>query len=425
MVAGKHIKGQVPQKYIDAHNDILTNFNTRFPESKLLQKLTHTDPEELVRQALETISQSQDRAAEVLRLYESKRVPVPLLAAATGKNEFDTWAGLINESRFHLYMAAGTNEEEQFNLEQCDKAAKHSLVLSLSGLMTFSLLGLLEVLASRFTCIVFQSTLDELHRIQQKAAVNVDGYMLIHKEGEQFIRTEVTAEDTARVGEALNKMVAFVEERCQLAGLQTAPSNADLEVSQKVGIHNLHTALLGKEIGMPVLSDDKPLAEVMRLMHGTAYINTQSVLQHLLRTRAISDDEYLRHIHTLLLCGYTYVRLRPQDFFATLVKDSFNLTAIVRAVLQMLEAPETTLDSAVQVGAWLLGSVFLDSIPIETKRNIGMYILQCVTQRHERRFVLVRIRALLRNRLERLAVVQLQEVNRLISDWERTIPLFG
>jgi len=88
--------------------------------------------------------------------------------------------------------------------------------------------------------------------------------------------------------------------------------------------------------------------------------------------------------------------------------------------LETLGIPEVSLDSATQVGAWVLGSIFLESLPVQTKRNLAFFILRCITQSRGRTIVLVRVRALLHQRMARLAVHQLKLAFQVIADYEKS-----
>jgi hypothetical protein len=76
--------------------------------------------------------------------------------------------------------------------------------------------------------------------------------------------------------------------------------------------------------------------------------------------------------------------------------------------------------SMAQVGAWVLGSIFLEPLPLQTKRNMAFFVLRCICQSHGRTAVLVRVRILLQQRMARLAINQLKQVFQAIADYENS-----
>ncbi|HEY5177555.1 MAG TPA: hypothetical protein VII95_18510 [Terriglobales bacterium] len=420
LVAGKHARAELSEKYVSVHNEVLERFNERFPDGNLLERVKFGDTDEAIQQVLARISDSHKRTTEILRLYETRRIALSLVAKLAGKSEFETWLGMISDDRLRVYMAYGSPEEELGCGVALDKAAGGKLILGSTALFTFAMLGLLSKLADNFTCVVPQSTLDELHRVVSHQAANVDGYLHVWKEGEQFFRFEVTPEIVAKQNKFLHDLVKFVEKRCQCAGLQNPPTSDDLDLADKIGNHNVHTALLAKQLDMPVLLDDKPLAELCRLLHQTVCVNSQAVLLYLKQKCAITESQQLSALQQLLACGYTYVRLHQEQMYLTLEREHFNLSPKVRTVLQTLELAETTFESAARVAAWLLRSLFLDALPEATRRNVGMFVLEAVTRHHARKLMLVRVRTLLSAQMGFLVPVQLQRANQLITEWELT-----
>jgi hypothetical protein len=122
----------------------------------------------------------------------------------------------------------------------------------------------------------------------------------------------------------------------------------------------------------------------------------------------------------LLSMGYTFLRVQQEDFFRVLELEHFSLTPRARLFLGTLELQETNAESASSVAAWLLRSIFLEPLPVETRRNIGMYILAAVTRHHPRKTMLARLRVLLQHHLGNLAILQLRAAYQLLSDWEAT-----
>jgi hypothetical protein len=251
-------------------------------------------------------------------------------------------------------------------------------------------------------------------------AAQRDGYFYLQRRGERYIHVDVTPDEVAKLQSFISGMLEFARNECHVSGLSSLPCEAELHFGERIGMHNLHTALLARELGMPVLSDDGPLSGIFASLYGTQQLCTQAVWQRLARRTVISEPEYLNVLCSLLRAGYTFVRIQTTEFYRILERENFQLSQHVRLAFETLSIPEVSMVSMAQVGAWVLGSIFLEPLPLQTKRNMAFFVLRCICQSHGRTAVLVRVRILLQQRMARLAINQLKQVFQAIADYENS-----
>ena len=110
------------------------------------------------------------------------------------------------------------------------------------------------------------------------------------------------------------------------------------------------------EIRPVLISDDLLQFHVARYL-GMGTANTQDLLQELLRSGLITDQEYSSRVEQLVLLNYWFVRIGAQDILNSLETNGYRTTKGTQAMLQTLRGPDCSEDAAASVGAEVVASL--------------------------------------------------------------------
>jgi hypothetical protein len=184
----------------------------------------------------------------------------------------------------------------------------------------------------------------------------------------------------------------------------------------------LAAVLLAKDCGALLYSDDFVLRAVARNTWGVAGVWSQSLIRDLLRTKAISDDQYHQSVIRLAQRNYQFVSTTDQDYIWALRQDGMKVTSAFLRALRALEGPDCTEDSAIFAVGSLLRDVWLEA---ETRATRQLVLDACVSALKHGRHPFV-VLSKLEARMQRLLIMHpeaFSEVARSISLWKHEADL--
>jgi tetratricopeptide (TPR) repeat protein len=402
-------------KYITAYQQTLETFQSRFPNSGHIQSI-RVQPGDItpMLRVLDHAAKQLDLAVQV---YNQRLLPVWAFSHLLGRDVYETWQRLVADDRLHVFSAFGTVEES--GAAEALLAGSKSLVVDLVGLFTNAFLGMLDLLSQHATIYVEQATLDELHRLQAVRKVSDQGYMMAGKQGDSYVHYEVSADEAQRLRLVLDQTTEFVERCAVVTGLSTQLESTDAANVEVLGDCNVRTLLLAREKSYPLLTDDKPFAELGRQLYGTSSVNTQAFLNSLLRSGILDRPRYDDAILQLVRAGYTHTSVDAQQIFRTMSKYAFQITPEVLGILQVVEAGTTSMESATRVAAEVLKMLFIEQLPGFTREAVTFLLLETLTRNRNPQHVVSQLRSTLRHVMGILLVLQLAEIESYLKAWEQ------
>jgi hypothetical protein len=204
-----------------------------------------------------------------------------------------------------------------------------------------------------------------------------------------------------------------------VTGLSTQLESTDAANVEVLGDCNVRTLLLAREKSYPLLTDDKPFAELGRQLYGTSSVNTQAFLNSLLRSGILDRPRYDDAILQLVRAGYTHTSVDAQQIFRTMSKYAFQITPEVLGILQVVEAGTTSMESATRVAAEVLKMLFIEQLPGFTREAVTFLLLETLTRNRNPQHVVSQLRSTLRHVMGILLVLQLAEIESYLKAWEQ------
>ena len=146
------------------------------------------------------------------------------------------------------------------------------------------------------------------------------------------------------------------------------------------------------------------------------------MIRELIRTNAISEDEYHQSVIRLVQRNYQFVSTNEQDYIWALRRDGMHVTSTFLRALRALEGPDCSEDSAILAVGALLREVWLQTGSRATRQLV---LDACVSALKHGRHPFV-VLSKLEARMQRLLMVHpeaLSEVVKSITLWKHETDL--
>ena len=346
----------IQSKYVRAFQDAFGKFSTRFPENMGLSLV------EIENNDFTHIFQSVDQRDSFIRkaeqLYEKGGLPFATFATLLGRSPIEVWRAVTEEGSIRI--CCGTAADKVMQASAKKLVASNIIVLDLTALLTVHELELAPFLRRRFQCVaVSQLVVDEIRNSILAARQNGTVAYIVKSGDGQYKWLPMSEQDFAEQQEYLNSVLDFAETLARIPAYRILDFDGTENLVEVLGGSGVGTVFASGEVEEfdPVLiADDHGLASIARSLTRTV-VNTQSLLQELLRSQIITDEDYSDGIERLALLHYEFVNIRPEDIVRRLEANSYVTSSGIRAMLNYLEGPNCTDDSAVSVGVKLVSAL--------------------------------------------------------------------
>ncbi len=347
----------VQSKFVRAFQETIAEFSTRFPGNENLSRI-EIKGDDFTKVFL-SLDQHSVYVRKAIEIYRDGQLPFVTLCSLLGKSVLEVWRGFTEDDSTTLHTGTGTDKEAaeaSALLREAD-----SVVLDLVALLTVHRLGLADHLRTRFSQVaVPQHVFDEIQNIANMTRFwgpHV-GYM-----GKSVDGRYTLAEVSEDMWTEWQDYVASVLDLCEsfkliptYKALDTNDIESHVDALTPAGASAVYA---GKEkaVGNSVLiSDDLGLSSVARWL-GIGVVNTQAVLQELLDSNMVSDEEYSAWIEQLVSMNYRFIRVAQEDILRRLKANGYVTTVGTRKMIKMLEGPDCPLESAVIVASAVIAEL--------------------------------------------------------------------
>ncbi|HYT46654.1 MAG TPA: hypothetical protein VEP90_30285, partial [Methylomirabilota bacterium] len=193
---------EVKSKYVDALHKSAAMFESYFPDSQGFSLLNLTmvknpDAEEKVdfSPLFDMVDRQHQHLTQVLALYKAGQVTIGAVAKLLHKNPIEAWGLLINKPDIGVRCATGEPREIADAIRVLTTESP-KLVADITTLMTLHGVEVANEVVDLFGKIaIAQSTIDQLtDLIISRKGVGERGFMTVGKEGEAYVKEEISAE---------------------------------------------------------------------------------------------------------------------------------------------------------------------------------------------------------------------------------------
>ncbi len=345
---------ELKSSYVHAYQETLDRFAEWFPQSRAIRRFDVSADHSTV---LELVDAQHEQMVALKQLYQSRRIAVETLANLAGRSLVETWLGLAGTPGELMIAAVGTAEE----FERADKAsAQSTVVVDTTALLTVVMLRLEDVLVDAFDRIyIAQHVFDEINAWHSNRRLIGNPQGVIGKNAEGYYMID---HDQLDPGIELMGRARILVERCQ-----KAPANARLEIAQErvevmheaFGATSIASALVAKELELPLLTDDLGLRLLAESELGVRSTWTQALLRHLRMAGRFDEADYRDVARKLAGWGYRFVEINATDLIWILEQADWNSTPVVTTALGTLGTGSCSETAAIGVAAEVLKDVWV------------------------------------------------------------------
>jgi tetratricopeptide (TPR) repeat protein len=362
-------------KYVKRFQEILDEFDRRFPEKHAIKKIKF-EPNELPKEFLDQLKKRSEQVDQVKQFYTSKQITIGALASLLNLDLLDAWVGIVAGANMQLYCATGSSEEQNNERELILRS--ETAILEPIALFTLAYLDLLSLPKKVFKeVLVAQATMDSIQEILvQENSRKETGYMMMGFVDGKTRAAQIGTDSIKQRLELLEKINKGSGELYKTCGISTLLPK-DWEERQKIyGQPYVYTIQTCLEQKIPLYCDDVLLRTVLRSF-GISGFGIQNFLITAVHKGALKEKEYFEKMILLARLKYTYLSLSGNLLFYAIEKNKFLISQLdeFQILLSILSAKETTPASLMAVFTDFMRKIYIEAMPNETKTLLLYMIL--------------------------------------------------
>ncbi len=389
---------EVKSKYVHAFQESLAAFGKLLPPSNDLQSIYIEDKKdgkmpEGFQKIFDQVTKLQERRSLVEDLYKEKKITVGAVAEMMGGDIFRTWAMLLSKPDVGIWASLGTQEEKLAALNALRVPQKPKLVVDIISLLTIHELGIQDKLVEVFGRFgISQVTLDLINEtVAQRKGMESKGYTTIGKEGEQFVREEVTPEQIENNAKYLIGIFDWAKRNCDVLPCSAALVNAkeNKKLKKLLGKSFLETALIASEKGNILFSDDERLRSLAKIEYGVEGVWTQMLLMILSASGNLTPEEYAKLTVRLVNLNYHYTSINKEAITQAALESDWKYEKSLFSILQNLKKKNSDESSAVQVATEFISySLSQKLIPTDKEESMVSIVLDILIEDRDKNEIL-------------------------------------
>ena len=336
---------ELQSKYVRAYQETLEDFSTRFPDN---MSLSRVKLDEHFTQFFQSIESRHQHVSNVEGLYKSKRLPFASFCSLIGSSTLEVWPEYTAQSTTRLHFGNGSHQETSEAVGLLRDAAV--IALDMVAILTVHRLGLAEHLRTRFSRVTIpQHVFDEIQNDVYQMRIDRAPTSHVGKDEEgRYTRTEMP-EDAWKERQAYARSVLELAESFdRIPSYPMLAANEPEKTIDALTLAGAGAVYSGEEQSevRPVLVSDDLLQSTLARSLGLGAVNSQSLLQDLLRSDVITAEEYSSRIEQLVLMNYWFVRVSAEDILRSFEANGYRTTPGTQAMLRTLWGPDCIEDFA-------------------------------------------------------------------------------
>ena len=405
-------------KYVRAYQETIEEFSTRFPGNMSLSRIKLDDDFSQIFQSIELRHQHVRNAEE---LYKSDKLPFASFCDLIGSSTLEVWPEYTAQPSTRLRFGTGSEQETKEASQLLHDA--HGIVLDMIALLTVHRLGLAEHLRTRFSRVAIpQQVFDEI--LNNVYSMRMDGTPSRHMGKDEEGRYTMTdiPEEASKVRQEFGLSVLELAESFERIPsypmLVANEPEKTIDVLTPAGAGAVYAGDNQSEVRPVLVSDDLVQSNVSRYL-GIGTVNTQALLQELLRTEVISDQEYSSRIEQLVLMNYWLVGIRAEDILQSLESNGYQTSKGAQAMLRSLRGPDCSEKAAASVGAEVVASLAKGPLLPEHLELFLQLVLGEIRSGRPTNQVLLKFRGEIAKRLQ-LAPLQSTRILQVVDFYTQT-----
>lgn len=426
---------EVKSKYVDALHKSAAMFESYFPDAQgfsllNLTMVSNPDAEGKVdfTPLFDMVDRQHQHLTQVLALYKAGQLTIGAVAELLHKNPIEAWGLLINEPDIGVRCAIG-DPQELTDVRTVLTTEHPRFVADITTLMTLHGLEVANKVVELFGKIaIAQSTIDQLtDLITRRKSIGARGYMTVGKEGEAYVKEEITAEQIQKNTAYLQAVFEWVQHNCEVIACEEALTLASGQwqnLYDLFGADAIDSVLLAKQEKRVFVSEDERLRNFAKNSYGVDGAWTQALLEQLLSKGKLDASTYQKLVIKLINSNYHYIRITVETLEEAAKQAAWKPDRQFEKVAGILSGGNSDDLSAVTVASDFIFKLYTQQLFLADPSILLFAILDLLFKSRERTSTLL---AQLLNHIRSRFVwlpAQQAEIVQLILSWARSKVLF-
>lgn len=376
----------VRHKYLMLNDNIMENFNQRFPDHTGMFKVSIRGIESAnpdISDFKKALDDQHSYAESMADQYGTKQLPLPVMAYLLGEHPIRTWGKLSTHGRDGIVTCLG-NAEEIDGARKLLRTDNSGLMVDPITLCLINVLNLKEPLAALGRPLgVTRSTIESVESYIEELSRHSDGMKSLGKQGDQYVFSEVPAEEMRTYLNGLKDLVAWANTHCEEV---SAIAESDLppemrRLADHIDRSFMDTIVAARGGSWILLSDD---LHFRRLAKGAEVdgVWMQPVLEMALERGALNEDTYQDAVIKLALMNHNFTPLSEKTLLHAAEQDGWQDTPRQKKLLEITCGPTVEMPSMIRVLANFFFGVLDSGAPLKARRQIFATALKAFEKHH-------------------------------------------
>lgn len=418
---------EIKSKYVFALHKSLEQITRLFPNLKGLKKIHIKKPEkegeipEGFQSVLDEVSQLNDFFKKIENEYKMGNLTIGAFANLLNRNVIDIWSGIIIKPDLGVQCSIGTEQEKQYAISVL--RPKPKLIIDLIALLTIKTLNIEDTLTKVFGKLgIAQSTRDLIQNKKVEfQGFESRGFMTIGKNGEEFVRQEISPENMKSNIAFLDSLMELIDKHCDVL-----PCNRAIEINKTrknqfdalMGASFIDTILIASDAGNVLFSDDERLRVIAKNEFQVDGVWTQIILMHLANENNIERSKFNEITIKLASLNYYFIFIDASILIDAAKQSNWLYTFPFLKVINLLRGKISNDNAALNVGFNFIYELWNLPLSIRQKANLIYHLLEILSLERNRRGILKQINKFIINKYKLLHFDQ-TELLQIIQSWEK------
>lgn len=424
-ISGKIV--EIKSKYVYAFQESLASFETLFPGATGMWKVKVGIPQEKgatpegFQTVFDDISRQHDKGLQVERFYREGKLTIGAFANLVGRDVLQVWSGLISSPELGVISCIGSARERSFAESVITNQVK--LIADPIAVITMHTINIADFMAKRFGKIgVAQSTINLISDIiSERKGIQSKGFMIIGKEGDKFVKQDISAEDIKRNLEYLEKVLGWITINCEIVPCKaalTAKRDQRQQLEKMIGSSSTETVLIASEPGTVLYTDDERLRSLAKREFNANGVWTQVLLMKCLSEGTLDRGKYDECVIQLANLNYRHTIIDAFVLVEAAKRSGWAPKPPYTTILRVLSGQYSDESSSLIVGTKFLYELFKQTMLVQQRDQLILTLLDTITFKRNPRVVMSKLKKGLERRFY-LIPLSLRQVLSVVEAWEK------
>ncbi len=419
---------EIKSKYIYALHNSMSSYQTRFPEAEGLYSIdikssqTGNIEEKDLKVFFDQIDKHHEKYEFILNLYKDGKLTIGAMSSILGKNPIEAWGFITSQEVPGMRCSIGDaniRRDIQITLN-----SKPKLAIDILSLMTIQGLSVADSIVTNFgKLLISQSTIDVLtDLITNRKGLYSKGFFTVGKQGKNYVKEEISAEQLKKNTEYLKGILKWVEKNCLIIPCRealTLDPNYREKLYKLFGHSFIDSILIAKQENALFYSDDERLRSFANGTYNLKGVWTQAVIENLLNQRIIVNNIYQDAVIKLVNSNYIFTSINADTLIEITKKSKWKPDRNFIKVVKLLNGKNCDIIPAVNVVSEYIYKILNQAIYLDDPKNICFVVLDnAIKDRNNKQEFIKRLEFRLK-KVFLLSPNRMSEAIQILKSWLR------